>query len=284
MVFFSKDGPRSNRSTDAWRRERKLIHSAMSVSVNAKYQGFMVEEATLALRDLAHTPQEFDRHFLRFSYGVLTRSLLGFRISSADDEFITSREEFIGEAMKCFRPDLYPSNVFPFLRHMPTWLVPSLKDLERFKQKGKAQSKDLREQIDTSIKEGTARDSIYRHFLENRSEHPVSDEEAAATFESMIGGGTRSPHNALLSYCYLMMEYPEWLQKVQEEVDRVVGPDRLPTTSDIPDLPTVRAIVKEQIRFRSIVAELGIPHRLEEDDVYEDVFFERGTVFHANYA
>ena len=91
-------------------------------------------------------------------------------------------------------------------------------------------------------------------------------------------------NTVLVSYLYLMMEHPEWLQKVQEEVDRVVGSDRLPTTTDVPNLPTVRAIVKEQIRFRSIVAELGIPHRLSEDDVYEGYFFAKGTVFHANYA
>lgn len=244
----------------------------------------MVEEATLALRDLAHSPQDFDRHFQRYAYGVLTRSLLGLRISSANDEFINKREEFLLEAMKCFRPDCYPSNVFPFLRYMPTWLVPSLKTLQRLQTAGRTLSRDLRKQIELSIRDGTARDSIYRHFLENRSEYSVSDAEAAAAFESMIGGGTRSPHNALLSYCYLMMKYPEWLHKVQEEVDRVVGPDRLPTTTDIPDLPTVRAIVKEQIRFRSIMAELGLPHRLEEDDVYQGYFFPKGTVLHANFA
>lgn len=269
---------------DAWRRERKLIHSAMSVSINAKYQGFMAEEATLALRDLARRPQDFDKHFQRYAYGVLTRSLLGFRISSADEEFVTKREDFILESMNCFRPDCYPSNVFPFLRYMPTWLVPSLKNLERLRDIGVDRSEELRKQIESAIKDGTARDSIYRHFLENRNEYSVSDAEAAATFESMIGGGTRSPHNSLLSYCYLMMEYPEWLQKVQEEVDGVVGPNRLPATTDIPNLPTVRAIVKEQIRFRSIVAELGLPHRLEEDDIYEGYFFAKGTVFHANFA
>ena len=244
----------------------------------------MAEEATLALRDLAHTPEDYDRHFQRYAYAALTRSLLGFRISSIDDEFVKEREEFFCEVMKCFRPDCYPSNIFPFLRSMPTWLVPSLKNIYRFRDTHKRIGVELRQKVEKAMREGTARDSVYRHLLENRSESVLSDEEVAATFESMVGGGTRSPYNALVSYLYLMMEHPEWLQKLQEEVDSVVGADRLPTTTDIPKLPTVRAIVKEQIRFRSIVAELGIPHRLSEDDVYEGYFFAKGTVFHANYA
>ena len=80
-----------------------------------------------------------------------------------------------------------------------------------------------------------------------------------------------------------MMLHPEWQEKVQEEVDRVVGPDRLPTFADVPNLPTVRAVVKEDIRYRSIVAENGIPHRLDEDDTYEGYVFSKGTVFHSNF-
>lgn len=81
-----------------------------------------------------------------------------------------------------------------------------------------------------------------------------------------------------------MMEYPDWQRRLQQQIDEVVGPNRLPTCDDIPRLPIVRAVVKEAIRHRTIEAELGIPQRLEEDDVYEGYYFEKGTVFHANYA
>lgn len=263
----------------------------MSLAANTRYQSLMAEEAALTLSALVTDPRNFDGHLLRYAYGVLTRAILGFRVSGADDPFIRETESFIDDSMKCFRPDEYPSNVFPFLRWLPSWMVPSLGKLVVLKRWVDEDAAKVRSRVERQIKEEeTAGDgkptkrseSVYRHFLENRESYDVTDQEAGYTFQAMVGAGTRSPHNALLTFLYLMMEYPEWQTKLQDEVDAVVGGDRLPTFDDIPRLPTVRAVVKEGIRYRSIKAELGIPHRLEEDDVYEGYFFPKGTVFFAN--
>jgi cytochrome P450 len=156
--------------------------------------------------------------------------------------------------------------------------------MERLRKAYVEQMLSFRRKIEKSVKDGTAMDSIYKHFLLNRAEYAVTDEESLHTFQGMIDGGTRSPHNNLLAFLYLMMDYPEWQTKLQEEVDQVVGKDRMPSYKDIPNLPTVRAIVKETVRYRSIVAEMGISHCLQEDDFYEGYFFEKGTVFHATFA
>ena len=50
--------------------------------------------------------------------------------------------------------------------------------------------------------------------------------------------------------------FPEALKGAHEELDRVVGPDRLPTFDDEEKLPYIRAMVKETLRWRP-VAVLG---------------------------
>lgn len=42
-------------------------------------------------------------------------------------------------------------------------------------------------------------------------------------------------------------------RKAQEEIDRVVGANRVPTLADIDQLPYVQAIVKEGSRWHSVV-------------------------------
>jgi len=244
----------------------------------------MDDEATFTLYALLKSPSSFHDEFLRYSYSVLTSSMLGFSIRSADDPFLHHNEEFTAEIMKSFRPDCFPSNVFPFLRRMPFWLIPSLRKMESLRKEYVDQMWSLRRKIEKSVEDGSARESIYKHFLLNRSDYVVTDEEAVHTFQTMIDGGTRSPHNNLLTFLFLMMEYPEWQRKLQAEVDQVVGKDRMPSYEDIPNLPTVRAIVKEGVRYSSIVAEMGISHCLSTDDIYDGYFFERGTVFHATFA
>ena len=101
---------------------------------------------------------------------------------------------------------------------------------------------------------------------------------------SLYGGGTDTTVSANSSFFLLMSLHPEVQRKAQEEIDRVVGHDRLPNAQDRKDLPYVNAIMKEVSRLNPVAplgetqcevllglltCALGIPHRLKEDDVYE---------------
>ncbi|KAI1778543.1 putative cytochrome P450 oxidoreductase [Hypoxylon cercidicola] len=272
------------RARDGWRRQRSMMQSAINITSVNKYQSLMDNEATFTLNALLQSPSSFHGEFLRYSYSVLTTSLLGFSIRTPTNPFIQHNEAFTAEVMNSFRPDHFPSNVFPLLRKLPMWFLPSLATMERLRKQYVDEMWAFRSKIEKIVKEGSASECIYKQFLLNREEYSVSDEESVYTFQAMIDGGTRSPHNNLLTFLDLMMEYPEWQKKLQEEVDDVAGKDRMPTYTDIPNLPTVRAVVKETVRYRSIVAELGIGHCLQQDDIYEGYFFEKGTVFNALFS
>ena len=68
---------------------------------------------------------------------------------------------------------------------------------------------------------------------------------------------------------------------MQKELDDHIGNDRIPDFNDIPNLPTVRAIIKEVLRWRPVTAG-GVPHQLIKDDTYKSYHFAKGTGFHAN--
>lgn len=77
-----------------------------------------------------------------------------------------------------------------------------------------------------------------------------------------------------------MTRHPEIQKKAQEEIDSVVGKDRLPTLSDRDSLPYVECVIKEVLRFAAVAALM--PHSLDEDDVgfhhsYEYCFIHSHT-------
>ena len=74
-----------------------------------------------------------------------------------------------------------------------------------------------------------------------------------------------------------MVLHPVQQKKAQEEIDRVIGSDRLPTFDDRPFLPYVGALLREVLRFRPVTP-LGFPHTALEDDVYEGFNFPKGRV------
>ena len=49
-----------------------------------------------------------------------------------------------------------------------------------------------------------------------------------------------------------MTRHPEALHKAQEEMDRAVGRDRLPTFADRDALPYIHAVVSEVLRWQPV--------------------------------
>ena len=50
-----------------------------------------------------------------------------------------------------------------------------------------------------------------------------------------------------------MLQYPEVQKRAQEEIDAVIGTNRLPGLDDRPNLPYIDAILLETLRLYSIV-------------------------------
>lgn len=78
-----------------------------------------------------------------------------------------------------------------------------------------------------------------------------------------------------------MTLYPEVQRKAQEEINRVLGCDRLPTVADRPRLPFVEALVKEVLRWHP-VGPMGLPHMSSEDDTWNGYFIPKGSFLMAN--
>jgi hypothetical protein len=65
-----------------------------------------------------------------------------------------------------------------------------------------------------------------------------------------------------------MIMWPDVQKKVKAEIDKVVGPDRLPTIEDYERLPYVRCCIKEAMRWMPVVI-LGVPHAAVQQDTYK---------------
>ena len=74
-----------------------------------------------------------------------------------------------------------------------------------------------------------------------------------------------------------MTLFPDVQRKAQEELAAVVGPNSLPEYADEPALPYVRALIRELLRWRSVVP-LAVPHRVLEEDEYRGWRIPKGAI------
>ena len=83
--------------------------------------------------------------------------------------------------------------------------------------------------------------------------------------------------NAVLRAFFLVAAlHPHIRRKAQEELDRIVGSERLPQFSDQEDLPYISAIIKELFRWGCPVP-FGVPKRAAEDNTYKGYFIPAGA-------
>ncbi|KAH8914696.1 cytochrome P450 [Atractiella rhizophila] len=78
------------------------------------------------------------------------------------------------------------------------------------------------------------------------------------------------------TFIFCMAYRPDVVDKAHEELDRVIGQDRMPDFPDENSLPYVQAVIQECLRWRSVIAG-GLAHASIEDDVYEGYFIPKGS-------
>lgn len=94
-------------------------------------------------------------------------------------------------------------------------------------------------------------------------------QEIASVTGNLFGAGSDTSSSTLVTFVLACCAFPEVLPKAWEELDRVVGPNRSPTMDDEPNLPYIKAFVKEVFRWRSVAIIGGQPHAPIQNDTYK---------------
>jgi cytochrome P450 len=68
----------------------------------------------------------------------------------------------------------------------------------------------------------------------------------------MYAGGAHTTVATLSNFIAAMVLYPEVAWKAREEIDRVIGTERLPAMSDRADLPYLECVLLETLRWQPV--------------------------------
>ncbi|KAJ5899614.1 hypothetical protein N7495_004358 [Penicillium taxi] len=243
------------------------------------YRGFQNDESKVVAFDLLQEPAEYVKHFERYATSVVSIIDFGRRVASFTDPIITEvialmhRAADLNVPGKTF-PMLMES--FPFLAKFPNWMAPWKKGM------GKGGSG---RPFFYALTEEAARSSepnYSKRIFEEAAKHGLSQMEISSLSGNLFGAGSDTSSSTLVTFVLACCAFPEVLPKAWEELDRVVGPHRSPKFQDEPDLPYVKAFMKEVLRWRSVAIIGGQPHAPIKDDYYKGLLIPQGTWVQGN--
>lgn len=104
----------------------------------------------------------------------------------------------------------------------------------------------------------------------------LTTEEIKAQASDLIYASVDNPSNAVEWALAEMINQPKLLEKAVEEIDRVVGKERLVQESDFSQLSFVKACAREAFRLHPI-APFNLPHVATSDAVVAGYFIPKGS-------
>ncbi|KAI0659814.1 cytochrome P450 [Cubamyces menziesii] len=267
---------------DDWRAIRRMLWQHIQPGVVAKYQPVQHRGAVTLLKHLYKDSSNLDEQIKSSYCKILLNVTYGHRFDHAGTpryiEILSQLESALAEA---FQPGAFLVEFIPWLRHVPQWFPGAGWKQKVLRWKGQLDSlvEEPYQAANEAMRRGEAEQSMLSEAMDSigREKDPSRAEYANRLIKEATSSAFHGNLAAILHafVCAIVLN-PKVQIRAQEELDRVVGCDRLPEHSDRPSLPYVEAILKETYRWHNPVP-LGVAHRCSEDNVYRGWKMPKGA-------
>ncbi len=287
-------------SGETWKRQRKLVFNflrAFGVNRMSFEDKIALESQHLNAEFRNHGGRQFNpSHLLTNAVSnVICSVLFGKRYEYNDPKFkrllhaICRNVAIIGGSTG-------PLQMLPYIYFLK-WFIPVIRETEnngklivQFAREVLEEHQvdfdpdNLRDFTDVYLKEiynNNINQDINSNSNVNKNTTCLTISDMCATASDLFMAGTETTSTALRWGLLHLMSRPDIQTRVQQELDSVVGRDRLPSVSDKPNLPYTMATLMELQRIGNILP-LGIPHQASQDTTLMGYDIPKGTIVMPN--
>ncbi|XP_010786443.1 cytochrome P450 2K1-like [Notothenia coriiceps] len=268
---------------DVWKEMRRFALSTLKDFGMGKRitEGKIIEECGYLIEEFQqHEGEAFDNaHTMNYAASnIISALMFGKRFEYKDPEIKAMLERNHEVTRLTGTASLLIYNAFP-------WLGPCIKNWRDLMKLVEDSMKETRSMI-ADLKE-TLNPDMCRCFVDafltrklsleeagDKDSH-YNDENLAYSVINLFAAGTDTTANTLQWSLLFMAKYPQFQDKVQEELSSVIG-SRQSRAEDRKNLPYTDAVIHETQRLANIVP-MAILHRTSQDVTFQGYFIKEGT-------
>ncbi|XP_008937371.1 PREDICTED: cytochrome P450 2H1-like isoform X3 [Merops nubicus] len=165
-----------------------------------------------------------------------------------------------------------PFNPGSFLVHAVSNIICSIIFGDRFDY----EDKKFLTLIDLLEENNRLQNSIQIQEKGNSHSHFTVETLSRTTLDLFLAG-TGTTSTTLRNGLLILLKYPEITEKVQKEIDCVIGRDRSPCMADRSQMPYTDAVIHEIQRFIDFLP-LNVPHAVLKDTKFRDYLIPKDTL------
>ncbi|KAL5522395.1 hypothetical protein ACEPAG_8411 [Sanghuangporus baumii] len=267
MIGWDVTLPLLQYNSPRYRTQRRMMQEYLGPSTIRSFDNVVEERIQIFLNRLLISPDEFHQDILGYVASINLVAIYGHKVSCnpSKDPFVIMNDEAVKMTVSTGNLGSTIIDLFPFLRHLPSWF-PGMglkqKALLARDAKSKAFSLPYEDAMSRKVSGTTDPALLYKisdkydlaNGMNSREEEDMKT--FAGTFYLV---GTETTTTALTVFFFMMVSNRHVQKRAQEEIDKNIGHDCLPSFSDRANLPFIDCIVKEVLRFHPPLP-LGISH------------------------
>lgn len=268
---------------ERWKVHRRHANFGFSKTAAAKYHDGQSRDVRDFLRRMLSNPEGLANELNLLIATIIMRVVYGYTVTDAHDPYVTLSDEAIAALAPVGVAGNYLVDTFHFLQYLPTWLPGMHFKIQAQEWRGLSvrMIEGPYQWALKEIKEGRAIPSFVSELLEQNIGGEEGEDIIKWTAGSMYNAGQHTTVGTLNNFVLAMILYPEIAHKAREEMDRVVGTERLPEMSDRPNLPYLECVLLETMRWHPPVP-LSLPHLVEVDDMYRGYHIPANSIIFSN--
>ncbi|KZS88719.1 cytochrome P450, partial [Sistotremastrum niveocremeum HHB9708] len=285
MLGQNKTAFRTRSDSRFFHVHRRMFNDAMGPRSVHEHFPLLEKLRIRLLGQLLSNPHDFIEHIKMSAGSAVLKMAYGYDVRTKDDDFLVSIMKYVRVTSTYGGLGMWAVDHYPFLKYMPRGFPGTSyrKFVEEFPAKHNKILHRTTDWVKAEMAAGRAVPSFVSKQLGDAvdildEEHEDHVRHAAA---GMYLGAADTTPGVLMTFFLCMTLFPEPQRRAQEEINRVIGKDRLPVMADRDDLPYVNALIKECLRWHP-VAPLGLVHSVTEDDEYNGMLIPKGSTIIAN--